>query len=57
MITVVVIGKNRTLMTIECIKNIMQHLKGAEFNIIVGSDRSEPGHVQAVNYYLSTLNV
>ena len=57
MITVVVIGKNRTLMTIECIKNIMQHLKGAEFNIIVGSDRSESGHIQAVNYYLSTLNV
>ena len=57
MITVVVIGKNRTLMTIECIKSIKQHLKVSEFNIVVGSDRSEPGHIQAIDFYLKTLDV
>ena len=56
-ISVVIVGRDRTLMTIECIKNIIQHLKDVKVNIIVGSDRSSNGHVQAIKYFLSTLDI
>lgn len=57
MTSVVIVGKNRTLMTIECIKSIKQHFKCKDYMIIVGSDRSDHGHVQALNYYMNTLDV
>ena len=56
-ISVIVVGHNRTLMTIECIKSVLQHLKHPDFDIIVGSDRSDNGHVQAIDTYLKTCNV
>ena len=44
-ISVVVTGRDRTLMTIECVKQIRQHLRYRDYSVIVGSDRSENGHV------------
>ena len=45
---IVILGHNRTMMTIENIKCMMAYIKpidGCSLHFIIGSDRSEDGHV------------
>lgn len=53
-IPVVILGRDRTMMTIENIKAVLRHVKYPSIRIIVGSDMSAPGHVQAIRHFLST---
>ena len=53
-VVIIIAGKNRTLMTIENIRCVMKHLKYDDYEFIIGSDISEPGHIEALSYFLLT---
>lgn len=57
MIPIVIAGKDRTLMTIEVVKNFIDHVKDKNLKFIVVSDRSVDGHVEYIDSKLSELDI
>lgn len=53
-VAVIVAGRNRTIMTIENIRCVMKHLICNDYEFIIGSDRSGPGHEEALSTFLET---
>lgn len=53
-ISIIILGRDRTMMTIENAKAVLKYVKYPKTRIIIGSDMSAPGHVQALRYFLDS---
>ena len=53
---IVIVGKNRTRMTIKNIESLHKHIKHNRLKYFIGSDRSDVGHVECIEQCLKSLN-
>ena len=51
-----IVGHNRTRMTIENLKLLMQYIKYPNIKFFIGSDRSRNGHIKAIDAFMKTTS-